>query len=70
MGNILNPCRDNSFTELIEFKDSDIFVDKTCFIDITNKRLNKANRFMAVTRPRRFGKTVTAQMLSTYYSKG
>ena len=47
-----------------------MFVDKTEFIDITNRRLNQDNRFFALTRPRRFGKTVTAHMLCAYYSKG
>ena len=69
MGSILNPNRDNSFTSLAHRKDKYLFVDKTDFIYETNKRLNEDNRFMAVTRPRRFGKTVTAHMLSTYYSK-
>ena len=69
MGNILNSGRDNSFTSLALRKDKYLFVDKTEFIYETNKRLNEENRFMAVTRPRRFGKTVTADMLATYYSK-
>lgn len=70
MGNILNPCGDNSFTTLVKFKDSEIFVDKTDFIDKLSSKINTDKRFFAVTRPRRFGKTVTADMLLTYYSKG
>ena len=69
MGNILNPTRENSFETLVNFKDKDIFIDKTDFIAITNNRLNGNNRFIAVSRPRRFGKTVTAHMLLAYYSK-
>ena len=69
MGNILNPTRENSFVRLANRKDKYLFVDKSDFIEITNNRLNEDNRFMAVTRPRRFGKTVTADMLLAYYSK-
>ena len=70
MGNFLNPDKENSFITLANCKNKYLFVDKTSFIEITNNRLNKDNRFLAVTRPRRFGKTVTAHMLLTYYSKG
>ena len=69
MGNILNPTRENSFTSLAKFKDEGIFVDKTDFIEKMSAKINKDKRFIAVTRPRRFGKTVTADMLLTYYSK-
>lgn len=70
MSNILNPGNDNSFIRLVKFKDSEIFVDKTDFIKEMSAKINAQNRFFAVTRPRRFGKTVTAHMLSAYYSKG
>ena len=70
MGNILNPTDDNSFINLVESKDTRVFVDKTDFIEKTNTLLKTDGKFLAVTRPRRFGKTVTAHMLSAYYSKG
>ena len=70
MGNILNPVKDNSFIGLVKAKDSRVFVDKTDFIVKTNALLNTDGKFIAITRPRRFGKTVTAHMLSAYYSKG
>ena len=70
MGNILNPADDNSFINLVEAKDTRVFVDKTDFIEKTNTLLKTDGKFLAVTRPRRFGKTVTAHMLSAYYSKG
>ena len=70
MGNILNPTKENSFEILVNFKDKDIFVDKTDFIEKISAKINTDKRFMAVTRPRRFGKTVTAHMLSAYFSKG
>ncbi|MBQ8706871.1 MAG: AAA family ATPase [Succinivibrionaceae bacterium] len=70
MGSILNPTKENSFEILVNFKDKDIFVDKTDFIEKMSAKINADKRFFAVTRPRRFGKTVTAHMLLAYYSKG
>ncbi len=70
MGSILNPASDNSFISLVKARDTRIFVDKTSFIARTNALLNTDGKLLAVTRPRRFGKTVTAHMLSAYYSKG
>ena len=70
MGNILNPTENNSFIKLVKFKDSEIFVDKTDFIEKISAKVNTQNCFLAITRPRRFGKTVTADMLLAYYSKG
>ena len=70
MGNILNPGHDNNFIALVRNKEAGVFVDKTDFLGITNALLNTDGKLLAVTRPRRFGKTVTAHMLSAYYSKG
>ena len=70
MGTYLNPNDDNSFIELANARNTDLFVDKTDFLRITNSLLNKAgSKLMAMTRPRRFGKSVMADMLSAYYSK-
>ena len=49
---------------------SQIFIDKTLIIKETNSRLQTEDRFMCVTRPRRFGKTMALAMLNAYYSKG
>ena len=48
---------------------SDFFVDKTELIDKINKLVNVKERFICITRPRRFGKTINAMMLECYYSK-
>lgn len=46
-------------------------MDKTDFICVTNSRLGIPDqKLIAMTRPRRFGKSVTADMLCAYYSKG
>ena len=48
----------------------DIYVDKTMLINNCNKLIRKLNKFMCITRPRRFGKTMALSMLNAYYSKG
>ncbi len=70
MGSILNPGNDNSFINLLKARNTRVFVDKTDFLEKTNALFNTDGKLLAVTRPRRFGKTVTAHMLSAYYSKG
>ena len=52
----------------MEFDDE--YVDKSVLISLTNNFINKSRRFICVTRPRRFGKSVTLDMLNAYYSKG
>ena len=69
MGNILNPVEGNSFVDLVAYKDEDIFVDQTDFIAKMSAHINKNKRLLVLSRPRRFGKTVTADMLLAYYSK-
>ena len=62
----------NRNIEKNEFKlayESDYFVDKTELISKINTIINKKDRFLCITRPRRFGKTINAMMLETYYSK-
>lgn len=45
------------------------YVDKTAMIEYINSTLNTANRLTCVTRPRRFGKSMAANMLCAYYDK-
>lgn len=47
-----------------------IYVDKSNLIRKTNDHLLTDSRFLCVTRPRRFGKTMALSMLNAYYSKG
>ncbi len=49
---------------------SQIYVDKTELIQITNGLMATKSRFLCVSRPRRFGKSMAANMLNAYYSKG
>ena len=66
MGMFLNP--DNSAFKMAV--DSEIYVDKTGIIDYTNKVICTNLAFICNSRPRRFGKSITADMLAAYYSKG
>lgn len=49
---------------------SEIYVDKTNMLTFTNRILDTEQRFVCVSRPRRFGKSMTAKMLAAYYSCG
>ena len=49
---------------------SQIYVDKSELIEVTNSYINTNQRFICVSRPRRFGKTMALEMLSAYYSYG
>ena len=49
---------------------SEIYVDKTGIAAYTNKVLGTKQKYICVSRPRRFGKTMAAEMLAAYYSCG
>ncbi|MBQ8942412.1 MAG: AAA family ATPase [Firmicutes bacterium] len=66
MGRYLNPTY-NGFEEA---RNSEIYVDKSGLIDITNKYLGTQTKYICISRPRRFGKTMAARMLTAYYCKG
>ncbi|MBR2175432.1 MAG: AAA family ATPase [Clostridia bacterium] len=66
MGVYLNPKND-SFEESFH---SDIYVDKSELIHFTDTKLRKSGKYICVSRPRRFGKSVNLNMLSAFYSKG
>ena len=66
MGIYLNP-------ENVDFQkslNSEIYIDKTELISYTNKKLNTEQGYICVSRPRRFGKSMAANMLTAYYSRG
>lgn len=66
MGRFVNP--DNSAFQVA--LNSEIYVDKTGLLGYTNSVLNTKQALICNSRPRRFGKSVTADMLTAYYSKG
>lgn len=46
------------------------FVDKTALLEELIPALGKEKRFFCITRPRRFGKTVMANMAASFFGKG
>ena len=66
MGIYVNPGNNKLFVD----KDDDNYVDKSLLLSVLNKKINKKERFVCVSRPRRFGKTMAANMIAAYYSKG
>ncbi|MGN1223989.1 MAG: AAA family ATPase, partial [Ruminococcus sp.] len=66
MGIYLNP----DHTDFQRSLNSEIYIDKTELIAYTNKKLNTEQCYICVSRPRRFGKSMAANMLTAYYSRG
>ena len=66
MGIFLNPDNTN-FKKSINSK---IYVDKTEMIRLTNEIINTEQQYVCISRPRRFGKSMAANMLVAYYSRG
>lgn len=65
MGRFVNPG--NSAFEVA--LNSEIYVDKTGLLEYTNKVINTTAKFICNSRPRRFGKSITAEMIAAYYGK-
>ena len=47
-----------------------IYVDKSGLIEPLNELIGTEGCYVCITRPRRFGKTINANMLGAYYTKG
>ena len=81
MGLYLNSKKThNNYQEIVK---SDYFVDKTGLLeelipivgpgeDASSDSLlsGQSNKYICVTRPRRFGKTIAANMVAAYFGKG
>ena len=65
MAEYLNCGNESFFNEVDNY-----YVDKSETLAILNKSLNRRDRYICLTRPRRFGKSVNAAMINAYYSKG
>ena len=62
MGVYINPGN-SAFAEI---NDED-YIDKTMLIDRINQTLGKTKKLTCISRPRRFGKSYAARMLTAYY---
>lgn len=65
MGSYLN----TGFEKFEESLNARLYVDKSELIDILNNNIKTPQKYICISRPRRFGKSVTANMLCAYYSK-
>ena len=65
MGTYLNPGKRRMEMAV----NSEVYIDKTEMIDYLNSVVNTNQRFVSVSRPRRFGKTMAADMLCAYYDR-
>lgn len=65
MGHYINPSPGN-FKMCLNSK---IHIDKTNLIAETNHLLGSEKSFVSISRPRRFGKTMSANMVAAYYGK-
>ena len=63
MGSYLNPGN-GAFPGSLRSK---IYVDKTGLIEKTNEVICTEQKYVCVSLPRRFGKSMAANMLSAYY---
>lgn len=66
MGTYLNPTS-KTFRES---RQSKIYVDKSGLIEFTNSVIDTEQKYVCVSRPRRFGKSMALNMLSAYYGCG
>ena len=66
MGRFVNP-NNSAFQVALNFP---IYVDKTELIAYTNSVLATMQGYICNSRPRRFGKSYAANMLTAYYSRG
>ena len=65
MGTYLNPGK-GSYEEAVN---SEIFVDKSEMICYLNTVVKTKQKYVSVSRPRRFGKTMAADMICAYYDR-
>jgi hypothetical protein len=66
MGMFLNRGNEE-FTRAVN---SGLYVDKTDMINFFNEVINTEQSYICVSRPRRFGKSITANMIAAYFEKG
>ena len=62
MGTYLN-CGNEAFSRIT----SGDYIDKTSLIGLINRTIGTTKNLICISRPRRFGKSYSAQMLSAYY---
>ena len=66
MGLYLNPDNEK-FKKIVS---SEIYIDKTGLLNMTNRLFREEKNCIAVSHARRFGKSQAARMIDAYYSRG
>ena len=74
--NLLSLKYEIIMSEFIDYGNSDFesvknskFVDKSGLLNVLNSNIDTEDRFMCISRPRRFGKSVAAKMAYAYYDR-
>ncbi len=65
MGTYINPGK-TAFEEAVN---SEIYIDKTGMLGYLNSVVKTKQKYVSVSRPRRFGKTMAADMICAYYDR-
>ena len=65
MGIYLNPGADRYCSAI----QSEIYIDKSGLLAYLNRVFGTEQRYLCVSRPRRFGKSMAANMISAYYDR-
>lgn len=65
MGRFINTGNQSMKKDL----NASVYVDKSKLISFTNSIINARENYVCVSRPRRFGKSMAANMLSAYYDE-
>lgn len=59
----------SAYEDFRMLSNDEFFVDKSEIIEKVSKRITTKNRYLCITKPRRFGKTSVLNMLGAYYGK-
>ncbi len=57
------------YKRFLAIADDELYIDKSMIIEKLNKRINKSRRWICITRPRRFGKSVMTTLIDSYYTR-
>ena len=68
MGYYLNSI--DAYASYTEIYRSPYFIDKSIMLEKLIPRMETAEKYICITRPRRFGKSVMANMIAAFFSKG
>lgn len=67
MGNYLNTI--TTYDAYLKEYHSPYFIDKSLMLEELTARVDMGTNYICITRPRRFGKTVMANMIASFFSR-